>query len=90
MLAQTLNRDFVAAVADATRYVVDQTIAKREAGIFGMPTALDDVDSDGLRVLAVDLANAVRTERAQADVGQPEQIGERPPLRRLPRRGTPT
>jgi hypothetical protein len=79
VLAQTLNREFVAAVAELTGEVIDRVVADRDAGHAGAPTGLEDVSSDALRALTLDLANAVRTERDKAALDRPEQVSERPP-----------
>lgn len=77
MLAQTLNQDFMVAVAEATGQLIDRTLADREAGIMGAPSPVDDISSDELRVLAEQLRAAARGAGEPQE--EPEQVGERPP-----------
>lgn len=80
MIAQFLNRDYMLAMASATRAEVERVIADREAGLGGAPSPLDQVSSDDLRALVATLAEAEAAERAGGpEAGPPAEPSDRPP-----------
>ncbi|HEX8085400.1 MAG TPA: metallophosphoesterase [Solirubrobacteraceae bacterium] len=81
MLAQVLNRDFMVGVMAATEKELRSLAANREAGVFGKPSELDEIDTAELLELADQIA-ALRESEEQAppDGGlEPEQVAEQPP-----------
>ena len=80
MIAQLLNRDYLLALADQTRAELEGTVARREAGVYGAPTDLDQVDTAQLQDLIAALNEAALNEgRADAPPTPAQPSGTPPP-----------
>ncbi len=69
MLAQTLNRDFMLGVVEASELQLRAVVRNREHGIFGESGDPGDLDTAELTQLADDLAATLERERAAAGAG---------------------
>lgn len=79
MLAQTLNRDFLLAVGEATDTTLRRAVADRKRGLFQAGNPLNEVDTDEINEVAELIRAAVAGEGVERDEGEAEQMGDRPP-----------